>query len=79
MDDVISDSAKQFVEEQLKATNHLNSQLADALAEVRHQKGDRCGQNNEEEETAQSLKERIQLFAVKWNWKAACFRICGSP
>ena len=38
VDDVISDSAAQFVEEQLKATSHLNSQLADALAEVRHQK-----------------------------------------
>src|SRR6266576_6662364 len=37
VDDVISDSAKQFVEEQLKATSHLNSQLADALAEVRRQ------------------------------------------
>jgi hypothetical protein len=39
VDDVITDSAAQFVEEQLKATNHLNSQLADALADVRHQKG----------------------------------------
>src|SRR2546423_5430420 len=38
VDDVISDSAAQFVEEQLKATSHLNSQLADALAEVRHEK-----------------------------------------
>ena len=38
VDDVISDSAAQFVQEQLKATSHLNSQLADALAEVRHQK-----------------------------------------
>jgi hypothetical protein len=38
VDDVISDSAEQFVEEQLKATSHLNSQLADALAEVRRQK-----------------------------------------
>src|SRR5438045_2436588 len=38
VDDVISDSAEQFVEEQLKATSHLNSQLGDALAEVRHQK-----------------------------------------
>ena len=37
VDDVISDSAEQFVEEQLKATSHLNSQLADALAEVRRQ------------------------------------------
>jgi hypothetical protein len=39
VDDVVSDSAEQFVKEQLKATSHLNSQLADALAEVRHQKG----------------------------------------
>jgi len=38
VDDVVSDSAKQFVEEQLKAINHLNSHLADALAELRHQK-----------------------------------------
>jgi len=39
VDDVISDSAAQFVEEQLKATSHLNSRLADALAQVRQQKG----------------------------------------
>ena len=39
VDDIISDSAEQFSEEQLKATNHLNLQLADALAELRHQKG----------------------------------------
>jgi signal transduction histidine kinase len=38
VDDVISDSAEQFVEEQLRATSHLNSQLGDALAEVRQQK-----------------------------------------
>src|SRR5205823_3541604 len=38
VDDVISDSAEQFVEEQLKATSHLNSQLGDALAEVCEQK-----------------------------------------
>jgi signal transduction histidine kinase len=38
VDDVISDSAAQFIEEQLKATSHLNSQLADALADVRLQK-----------------------------------------
>src|SRR6476660_10076661 len=38
VDDVVSDSAKQFSEEQLKATSHLNSQLADALADVRLQK-----------------------------------------
>src|SRR6266513_2121967 len=37
VDDVISDSAEQFVEEQLKATSHLNSQLADALSQVRRQ------------------------------------------
>ena len=39
VDDVISDSAEQFVEEQLKATSNLNSQLGDALADVRHEKG----------------------------------------
>src|SRR5678816_3954009 len=38
VDDVVSDSAEQFIEEQLKATSHLNSQLGDALAEVRGQK-----------------------------------------
>jgi len=38
VDDVISDSAAQFVEEQLRATSHLNSLLGDALAEVRHEK-----------------------------------------
>jgi len=38
VDDVISDSAEQFVEEQLKATSHLNSQLGDALADARLQK-----------------------------------------
>jgi signal transduction histidine kinase len=38
VDDVISDSAEQFVEEQLRATSHLNSLLGDALAEVRQEK-----------------------------------------
>src|SRR5438270_5045615 len=38
VDDVISDSAEQFVEEQLKATSHLNSQLGYAVADVRHEK-----------------------------------------
>ena len=38
VDDVISDSAKQFVEEQQETSSDLNSQLADALAEVRHEK-----------------------------------------
>src|SRR5204863_4341969 len=38
VDDVISDSAKQFVEEQQETGSDLNSQLADALAEVRHEK-----------------------------------------
>ncbi len=38
VDDVISDSAEQFVEEQQKTTSDLNSQLADALADVRHEK-----------------------------------------
>ena len=89
VDDVISDSAEQFVEEQLKATSHLNSQLADALADVRLQKAAANAANNakdrflamlshelrtplnpillwasailEEEQTAPSLKEDIQM------------------
>src|SRR6266513_4863856 len=89
VDDVISDSAEQFVEEQLKSTNDLNSQLADALAEVRQQKAAANAANNakdrflamlshelrtplnpillwanatlEEEQTAPSLKEGIQM------------------
>ena len=89
VDDVISDSAEQFVEEQLKATSHLNSQLADALADVRLQKAAANAANTakdrflamlshelrtplnpillwanamlEEEQTAPSLKEDIQM------------------
>lgn len=38
VDDVVTDSAKQFVEEQQKGINNLNSELADALAEVRQRK-----------------------------------------
>ena len=38
VDDVITDSAEQFVQEQQKSTSDLNSQLADALAEVRQEK-----------------------------------------
>jgi len=89
VDDVISDSAEQFVEEQLKSTSHLNSQLGDALAELRQQKAAANAANNakdrflamlshelrtplnpillwanatlEEEQTAPSLKEGIQM------------------
>jgi Osmosensitive K+ channel histidine kinase len=38
VDDVVSDSATQFVREQQKATNSLNAELADTLAELRQQK-----------------------------------------
>jgi len=38
VDDVVTDSAEQFVEEQQKNLMKLNSELADALAEVRQQK-----------------------------------------
>jgi signal transduction histidine kinase len=38
VDDVITDSAEQFVQEQQKSTSDLNSQLADALAEARQEK-----------------------------------------
>jgi hypothetical protein len=38
VDDVVTDSAEQFVEEQQRNLVKLNSELADALAEVRQQK-----------------------------------------
>jgi len=89
VDDVISDSAEQFVEEQQKSTSDLNAKLADALAEVRHEKAAADAANQakdrflamlshelrtplnpillwanatlEEEQTAPSLKEGIQM------------------
>ena len=89
IDDVIADSVDQFVEEQQNSTNELNSELADALAEVRQQKAAADAANNakdrflamlshelrtpltpillwanatlEEEQTAPSLKEGIQM------------------
>jgi len=51
VEDVIADSAEQFVEEQQKSTSHLNSQLADALAEARQQKA--------AAEAANSAKDRF--------------------
>ena len=89
VDDVIADSVEQFVEEQQKSASELNSELADALAEVRQQKAAADAANHakdrflamlshelrtplnpillwasavlEEEQTAPSLKEDIQM------------------
>src|SRR6266513_972686 len=89
VDDVIADSAEQFVEEQQKSNSDLNSQLGDALADVRHEKAAANAANDakdrflamlshelrtplnpillwanailEEEQTAPSLKEDIQM------------------
>jgi len=38
VDDIVADSAEQYMEEQKKAVSHLNARLADALAELRQQK-----------------------------------------
>ncbi len=38
VDDVVADSAEQYMEEQQKAVSHLNARLADALADLRQQK-----------------------------------------
>jgi len=48
VDDVIADSAEQYLEEQEKSVSHLNSQLADAVAELRRQKsGGRPGEQSQ--------------------------------
>jgi hypothetical protein len=39
VDDIVADSAEQYMEEQQKAVSHLNERLADALADLRQQKG----------------------------------------
>ena len=41
IDDVIADSAEQYLEEQQKSVNHLNSRLADEVAQLRKQKNAR--------------------------------------
>ena len=38
VDEVVADSAEQYMEEQQKAVSHLNARLADALADLRQQK-----------------------------------------
>lgn len=51
VDDAVTVSAEEFVEEQQKSVSHLNSQLSDALAEVRKQKA--------EAEAANAAKDRF--------------------
>jgi signal transduction histidine kinase len=60
VDDVISDSAEQFIEEQLKATSHLNSQLADALADVRLQKAAANAANNAKDRFLAMLSHELR-------------------
>jgi signal transduction histidine kinase len=60
VDDVISDSTEQFVEEQLKATSHLNSQLADALADVRLQKAAANAANNAKDRFLAMLSHELR-------------------
>ena len=60
MEDVIADSAEQFVEEQQKSTSHLNSQLADALAEVRQQKAAADAANNAKDRFLAMLSHELR-------------------
>ena len=60
VDDVIGDSAEQFVEEQLKATSHLNSQLGDALADVRLQKAAANAANNAKDRFLAMLSHELR-------------------
>jgi signal transduction histidine kinase len=60
VEDVIADSAKQFVEEQQKSTSHLNSQLADALAEVRQQKAAADAANNAKDRFLAMLSHELR-------------------
>jgi signal transduction histidine kinase len=60
VDDVISDSAEQFAEEQLKSTSHLNSQLGDALAELRQQKAAADAANNAKDRFLAMLSHELR-------------------
>jgi signal transduction histidine kinase len=60
VDNVIADSAEQFVEEQQKSTSHLNSQLADALAEVRQQKAAANAANNAKDRFLAMLSHELR-------------------
>jgi signal transduction histidine kinase len=60
VEDVIADSAEQFVEEQQKSTSHLNSQLADALAEVRQQKAAADAANNAKDRFLAMLSHELR-------------------
>src|SRR5436309_2337235 len=60
VDDVIADSAEQFVEEQQKSNSDLNSQLADALADVRHQKAAADAANNAKDRFLAMLSHELR-------------------
>jgi signal transduction histidine kinase len=60
VEDVIADSAEQFVEEQQKSTSNLNSQLADALAEVRQQKAAADAANNAKDRFLAMLSHELR-------------------
>ncbi len=60
VEDVIADSAEQFVEEQQKSTRHLSSQLADALAEVRQQKAAADAANNAKDRFLAMLSHELR-------------------
>jgi signal transduction histidine kinase len=60
VDDIVTDSAEQFVAEREKTTNELNIALADGLAEVRHQKAEADAANEAKDRFLAMLSHELR-------------------
>jgi signal transduction histidine kinase len=60
VDDIVTDSAEQFVVEKEKSTNELNTALADGLAEVRHQKSEAYAANEAKDKFLAMLSHELR-------------------